>query len=64
MHLNIITGGQTGVDHAALDAALAGVWMTEREIVRPNVAGPRASKFPQGYAYAFALISTLLRAAP
>lgn len=53
----IVSGGQTGVDRAALDAALA-----ERVL---NVAGPRASQAPELAADAYRLVRALLeRSAP
>ncbi len=36
-------------------------FVKDRQITSLNVAGPRASKWPEGYDYAFALVKSLLR---
>ena len=78
----LITGGQTGVDRGALDAAMehgfpCGGWCPEGRMAEDgplpdcyplqdtacktlNVAGPRASEWPQGYGSARAFVAGLL----
>lgn len=56
----IVSGWQTGVDRAA---QLLASFVAARAIETLNVAGPRASKAPGAYAYAFDVVTRLLRAA-
>ncbi len=74
--MKVISGGQTGVDRAALDAATAagldygGSASKERkaegwlELIHPhvlNVSGPRESKSPGIYTHVLEILSVIFR---
>ena len=67
--VKIVSGGQTGVDRGALDAkeltalrAADGIvrFIEEHAIEALNVAGPRASGRPKGYAFSLRVIGEVI----
>ena len=63
----IISGGQTGVDQAALDAAIDNTLILDRishnNIETLNIAGPRESNCPGVYATVLNILKNILQIA-
>ncbi|HEX4086999.1 MAG TPA: putative molybdenum carrier protein [Chthoniobacteraceae bacterium] len=53
----LIDGSEVSVPRAV---TIAREWIWKREIRTLNVAGPRASKYPEGYQYAFEVVTELI----
>jgi hypothetical protein len=58
--MKIISGGQTGVDRAALDVASKRSSIRDNSVAVLNVAGPRASEWPAGYDYVSGVLDRFL----